>query len=408
MTPRLENVQKIDFGELLLFYETHLRDHVMPFWLKHGIDPEHGGIFNFLDDDGRLRSSDKVLWSQARALWTFSALYNDFEQHEEWIEIARRIADFLMNNGREPSGAWAFRLSQDGRIIEPAGSIYVDAFAIYGLTEYARATGNNRAVELAVASFERTSPLLRDHSFIPTRPHTIPPGLQAHGPSMIFALAYHELGVLTGNQKVLDRALELAEVVMTQHLSEDDQVLYEFVRPGGGKDQSDAGKTFVPGHAVESLWFMERIYRFHNRQERIATAMNAICWHLEKGWDYTYGGIYLARHIENGKPAWHSPDSKLWWPITESLLALLRAYEVTGHSWCLDWYQRVHDYAFKYFPDREHGEWAQNLDRRGRRIPVVVADLPVKDPFHLPRALIYSILVLRRLAGRSSQAETIT
>ena len=39
------------------------------------------------------------------------------------------------------------------------------------------------------------------------------------------------------------------------------------------------------------------------------------------------------------------------------------------------------------------------VDRRGNPIPVVMANLPAKVPFHLPRALIYSILSLRALTG---------
>jgi N-acylglucosamine 2-epimerase len=392
----------MDFKGLLEFYEDHLRNHVMPFWLKHCIDWEKGGVFNLIEDDGRVVSTDKLMWSQGRALWTFSSLYNDFERKPDWLELAHNTANFILTYGRDKYGSWAFRLNRDGQIIEPAQSIYVDAFVIYGLTEYAKASGSERAIELAVESYERTSPLLDDHSTLPTRPHPIPRGLQAHGPYMIFSLVFHELGVLTGNRQILERALGLAEIVMNQHLKEEDQILYEFVRPGGGIDNSDAGKTYIPGHVIESMWFMERIYRFHSMPEKVKTAIKATRWHLERGWDFEYGGLFLARHKDHGKPVWHSPDSKLWWPMTESLYALLRFYEVSRHEWCLAWYKRVHDYAFRSYPNTEDGEWVQNLDRFGRKIPAVVVDLPVKDPFHLPRSLIYSIQVLKRLAKSSA------
>ena len=74
-----------------------------------------------------------------------------------------------------------------------------------------------------------------------------------------------------------------------------------------------------------------------------------------------------------------------------------RAYEHCREQWCLDWYDRVHEYTFSHFPDREHGEWTQRLSREGKPIAEVVA-LPVKDPFHLPRALMMCIDVLQRLA----------
>jgi mannose/cellobiose epimerase-like protein (N-acyl-D-glucosamine 2-epimerase family) len=49
----------------------------------------------------------------------------------------------------------------------------------------------------------------------------------------------------------------------------------------------------------------------------------------------------------------------------------------------------------------EYGEWIQNLDRHGNRVKTTVA-LPVKDTFHLARALIYSVGVLEQLAKSQS------
>jgi len=74
---------------------------------------------------------------------------------------------------------------------------------------------------------------------------------------------------------------------------------------------------------------------------------------------------------------------------------------LSPEDWCLEWFQRVHDYAFAHFPVPQYGEWTQNLDRRGNKMQATVA-LPVKDPFHLSRALINSIDVLERLANSAA------
>ena len=78
-------------------------------------------------------------------------------------------------------------------------------------------------------------------------------------------------------------------------------------------------------------------------------------------------------------------------------IAALLAYEATGLPWCLEWHQRVLDYALAHYPVPAHGEWRQKLDRQGRPITDTLF-LPVKDPFHLPRALIYCALTAQRLA----------
>jgi len=43
----------------------------------------------------------------------------------------------------------------------------------------------------------------------------------------------------------------------------------------------------------------------------------------------------------------------------------------------------------------ETGEWRQRLNRKGEPMNTIAA-LPVKDPFHLPGALILSVELLRR------------
>ncbi len=146
------------FAQLQAFYEDHLRNQVMPFWTENCIDWDNGGINNMVNDEGTILSTDKFMWSQGRALWTFSALYNHLDRDSRWLEIADNIADFVMNHGRDTDGAWAFRLHADGSVAEPPKSVYVDAFIIYGLTEYARATGNRRAIEIARETCSRVSP----------------------------------------------------------------------------------------------------------------------------------------------------------------------------------------------------------------------------------------------------------
>ena len=97
---------------------------------------------------------------------------------------------------------------------------------------------------------------------------------------------------------------------------------------------------------------------------------------------------------DGGPPLMPNSDTKLWWPHTEALYGLLLARELTGESWCERWFDQVYEWSFEHFMMPEVGEWRQRLDRAGKPITKVVA-LPVKDPFHLPRALILSLELLR-------------
>jgi N-acylglucosamine 2-epimerase len=298
---------------------------------------------------------------------------------------------------RNDRGEWYFCLDRHGQpLFDGATSIYCDGFAIYGFTELARATGNQEAIGLERQTYAQVQPRLAQPGSYQTHPLPIPAGTKAHGISMIFASAYGELGDYLGDRAVTAAALDQAYEVMDVFRCPADRRLYEFVNLDNSRLDSPPGRVVNPGHAIESMWFMLHLFQRTNDRERIRQAIETIRWHFELGWDAEYGGLFLARDAEGS--FWENKwDMKIWWPHTEALYALLLAHLISAEPWCLADFQRVHDYAFSHFPVPEYGEWAQNLDRRGNRVNASVA-LPVKDPFHLARALIYSVGVLEQLA----------
>ncbi|MBP7687132.1 MAG: AGE family epimerase/isomerase [Thermoflexales bacterium] len=386
-----------DFSALHKLYRAELLERTIPFWLKYGLDWAYGGICTCVSDEGEVLSGDKYVWSQLRAIWTFSALYNKIERKPEYLEAATHIFNFIQDCGRNDRGEWYFCLNENGQpLFDGATSIYCDGFAIYGFTEFARATGNQGAINLALQTYNNVQPRLARPGSYQTHPLPIPAGTKAHGISMIFASAFGELGEYLNDRAITDAALDHARQVMDVFRRPADRRLYEFVSLDDSPVTSPPGRVVNPGHAIESMWFMLHLFQRENDQARIQQAIDTIRWHLQLGWDDDYGGLLLARDAEGSfwEKKW---DMKIWWPHTEALYALLLAYSISKEAWCLDWFKRMHDYTFSHFPVPEYGEWTQNLDRQGRRIKELVA-LPVKDPFHLARALIYSVGVLEQLA----------
>ena len=387
----------VNFTEYHQLYRAELLERTIPFWLKYVLDWTHGGICTCISDEGKVLSGDKYVWSQLRAIWTFSALYNKIERRPEYLDAATHVFNFIQDFGRNERGEWYFCLNENGQpLFDGATSIYCDGFAIYGFTEFARATGNEEAINLARQTYDNVQLRLARPGSYQTHPLPIPAGTRAHGISMIFASAFGDLGEYLNDRAITDAALDHARQVMDVFRRPADRRLYEFVSLDDSLLTSPPGRVVNPGHAIESMWFMLHLFQRENDQARIQQAIDTIRWHLELGWDDEYGGLLLARDAEGSfwEKKW---DMKIWWPHTEALYALLLAYSISKEDWCLDWFRRIHDYAFSHFPVPEYGEWTQNLDRQGRRINELVA-LPVKDPFHLARALIYSVGVLEQLA----------
>ena len=62
---------------------------LLPFWDKHGIDHEYGGLMCSLDYDGTLLNTGKNLWFLGRAIWVYSFLYNHFGNNPQFLEVAK-------------------------------------------------------------------------------------------------------------------------------------------------------------------------------------------------------------------------------------------------------------------------------------------------------------------------------
>ena len=385
------------FVDLLAIYRAELLERVVPFWLEHAIDWQNGGILTCIADDGQVLSHDKYMWSQLRAIWTFAALYNKIEPRPEWLDVARHIFAFVKKYGRDEQGRWLFAVNKKGEVLEGATSIFTDGFAIYGLTELARATGDQAVISLARQTYELVQRRLAHPGSYQIAPFELPPNGKAHAVSMIFSLVFNELGHYLRDEAMIAASLDHTNEVMAAFRRPERKLLYEFVRLDNSLIDSPQGRSIVPGHAIESMWFMIHIFQRAGDQPRIQQAIETIRWHVEFGWDDEYGGLVHARDAAGGDPWWRFADAKLWWPHTETLYALLLAYQISGEAWCLDWFEQVHNYAFSHYPVAQYGEWTQRLDRQGRKFSETVA-LPVKDPFHLPRALIYCIEVLEHLA----------
>lgn len=406
--------------ELLRRYQAELEHSVLPFWLRHAVDHERGGLYTCIGDDGKLLSEDKYMWSQLRALWTFSSVHRhlgprkDGGQPDDFLAVADGIFRFVMQHGRDQEGAWRYALHGDGNELEGAVSIYTDGFAIYGLAEYARVRPQEAAaLEAALATFERVEPLLRRPGSFPSAPYPIPEGVKAHGISMIFAIAFFELARVLGERdhpaagRVMEACRWHAEQIMTVFRRPERKLVLEFMGTDDEELDSPRGRAVVPGHAIESMWFIIHVYQHLGDEQRVREALEVIRWHMGIGWDPVYGGLLLARDAADvaagrpageGEPWWPFADAKLWWPQTEALYALLLAFELEGDPDDLRWFEQVDDYAQRHYPVPVHGEWTQKLDREGRPFQTTVA-LPVKDPFHLPRALVYCVLSLRRQLG---------
>ena len=140
-------------AELADTLERHLKIDILPFWMERMQDSRggfHGRISGggTVDDDAPRGS---VLYS--RILWTFSAAYRVFG-NPEYLECAARAKKWILEHFYDSEyGGVYWSVAGDGSPEDTKKQTYAQGFAIYGLSEYHRATGNAEAFEYAVRLF---------------------------------------------------------------------------------------------------------------------------------------------------------------------------------------------------------------------------------------------------------------
>ncbi|MCX6997397.1 MAG: AGE family epimerase/isomerase, partial [Kiritimatiellaeota bacterium] len=135
-------------------YRDGLLNDVVPFWLRHALDREHGGYFTCLDRDGTVIDTDKAIWLQGRFSWLLSELYNTVEARADWLDAARLGIEFLERHGydRAGDGRLFFHVTREGRPIRKRRYNFSEGFAAIGYAACARAAGSeyhrDKAIEL--------------------------------------------------------------------------------------------------------------------------------------------------------------------------------------------------------------------------------------------------------------------
>ncbi len=379
--------------ELRDFYYRELTDDVLPFWLSHGIDKEKGGLLDFLDRQGQPLSTDKGGWAQGRATWIFSALYNDLEPRDTWLSAARCCADFTRDKVLAgPEGRAYFELDRNGNPLVLRRYLFSEAFAIIGLAEYSKASGDSSYLRKAIdtlAVYDRFRGKLEPKINPDLRP------MRGHSDTMIMINVFQVLrGADPEHASIYSsRIQERIEELFRYFVKPEKKVLLETVGPEGEITEGCEGRTINPGHIIETSWFLMSEAHFTGDKALMKKAIDLLSWSLELGWDTEFGGLFSFLDAEGRQPAQIEWDMKYWWPHCEAIIATLMAYVLTKDRRWERWFETIHEYTFSHFPDPVYGEWFGYLHRDGS-IANTVKGNHYKVCFHIPRCMLKVISLL--------------
>jgi mannose/cellobiose epimerase-like protein (N-acyl-D-glucosamine 2-epimerase family) len=390
--------------------ESALADDVLPFWTRETWDENGGGFITHLDRNGRRSGpTGKFLMTQAGTIWALAAAHRHGLADRGYLELARRGVRFLLETMRDrDDGGFVWQVARDGHVIDPRKDTCGQAVAIYALTEYAMASGDEAALAAASAVFDLLHERAGDgpagfrERF--TRDWTPAPDPSGEQKTLLahvhLMTAFTLLAGATGasahgaaSEKVLTLLQTLRRWTST------------FDRSWRPLDLGFGPTVTSYGLNVEAAWLMLDAADAVGTRDRVREAALASIDHaLAYGFDRRRGG--LARfgpprgHVANAVYLGPRRLHKLWWAQAELLVATIEAYRLTGAAVYLGAFQKQFDWIWTRQADREAGGWFEATTwRDGRPLSFRKGDAG-RCPFHETRALIRVSQALRGMGIR--------
>ncbi len=280
-----------------------------------------------------------------------------------------------------------FWVTADGRGLRKRRYFFSETFAAIALAAYGIAANDQVRCQASLELLRRIVQSMNEPGPFP--PKMEPRVRQMKGlavPMILMATAQEVRKALDDPfcTELIDRC---AAEIERDFMNHDFKCVLENVGPHGEFYDTFEGRLLNPGHSIEAAWFLLEEARLRGGDANLErVGLQILDWSFETGWDREYGGILYHADARGWPVSEYPADMKFWWPHNETIIATLMAWQLTGQHKYATWHQMTHDWTFRHFPDREHGEWFGYLHRDGSVSTRLKGNM-WKGFFHLPRML---------------------
>jgi len=376
--------------------EGELRERILPFWMEQAADLRRGGVVGLISDAGeRDEDAPKGAVLHARVVWTFSAALRAFGD-PPYRAAADRAAAYFTSRFIDPvHGGIFWMVDADGQPLDTRKHVYAQAFAIYGLAEHFRATGESMSMDAAIALFR----LVETHAYDEkhggyeeafSRDWTLLDDVRLSAQdanerksmnSHLHLLeAYTTLYTIWPDAQLRARLEALVALVEDVVVGRDGAHVVCFF----SADWKPVSSTTSFGHDIEASWLLLEASRAVNDgapcEQARQTSIRLASATLAEGYDTASGGVYNERKGE------HLDTDKEWWQQAEAIVGFLSAYQESGRAEFLDAARATWSFVKEHLRDHRNGEWHRRVSRTGDLYPAFEKVGPWKCPYHNARA----------------------
>jgi cellobiose epimerase len=392
---------------------------ILAYWQRHAPDSVNGGFYGVVGYDNVPKpEAAKGVVLNARILWTFSAAARH-TQHAEYLPTARRAFEYLQMYFRDPQhGGVYWMLHPDGQPSDDSKQLYGQAFALYGLSEYYRATNHQPALSFAQDIYRAivshaydaekqgfTEAYARDWS--EAKSYAIARKDNAEHKTMNTHLhileAFVNLLRVWPDPGLRQQVRGLIEVFLTRIIDTRTHRMVLFQ----GRDWEPRRTGISYGHDIEASWLLyEAAEVLHEadllkrvRAESIQMARAALSGlDADGGMNYEYEGPDEALPQQR-RDAGHWNRERSWWVMAEAMVGFLNAYQLTKEAVFLTKSADCWRFIKQHLLDTKNGEWYSGVDASGK----VLGNVKIsawKCPYHNGRACIETIERLGHLLDK--------
>ena len=368
-----------NFGEASARFQDQLCTKITPYWLRTGVDREHGGYI-LADPRTANPQLEKQLVTQARMIWGFSHAHLKHlgGGSNECLQAARQGYEFLEKHFRDAThGGYYWTTDREGNPLNRRKIIYGEAFVIYGLVEYHRASGDRAPLNSALRLFkelqlhahdgknggwiehfeEDWTPILKPD---PNQQVEIA-GCKSANAHLHLMEAFTELHLTTKDPEVR-KALEESLKINMEQFYPPNPAQAAFHRQQDWQPvtgPASAGLSY--GHNIEFAWLMIRAQQALGQKQSWNHFEAHLNHALAHGYDHELGGVYN-RGVGN-EPA--TDKDKVWWVQAEMLAALSDAIRHKPNPEYSRALESLLKFIEKYQASPDDGIWLDTVTASG-------------------------------------------
>ena len=370
--------------------QKELVENILPYWMNKFVDNENGGFYGQIDGREQLHpQANKGAILNARILWTFSAAYR-VVKNPEYLVIAERAYNYIIERFIDKENGGVFwELDYLGKPVNTKKQAYAQGFALYGFSEFYRATGNTEALEWAKNFFHLIEKYCYDsdkggyfeaftRDWQPIEDMRLSEKDANEKKTMNTHLhilePYTNLMRIWKTPETVTVMRNLIDVFTDKILNKKTNHLNLFF-----DENWECKSTEISyGHDIEASWLIFEAAEVLGDEE-LLNRLKPVCLNIANA---AYEGlqpdgslIYEAAplsplpcgeglgegsfHLDRDccGEGLHLDRDRHWWVQAEAVVGSAYAYKISGNADYLRKAQQTWDYIKNYIIDRENGEW---------------------------------------------------